>query len=137
MDAPAGPVEEAAHAQAFASEFARAEFGVLAVEDRVAAPEAGGTGGVDERPQVVGVDDMRRDRAELFPQCPHPTPREAGGLIERDDKFRVRHPPGELAPRAQAAHVELEPVPRQGAGDIGHAVLHPAGLEGIDPRGRL
>jgi hypothetical protein len=105
VHAVSAPVEEAADEAAVGGELRGGELGVLAMKD---GREWGGENSVDQRTEIVGVDDVRGDLADVAGEG------EDGGwgeplFFSKDaDAFGVGKSADELAAAGQAASVDFE-----------------------------
>ena len=119
-------------AEAARGEFLGRELAVLAVNDRGQPPAAGGEGGVNERTEIVAVDDIRSQPPDGAGQAERGAGREAARFSEHLHALRMRQPVGESAAPLEAGDVHLKVATFQHLRHVYDAVFHAAGVERID-----
>jgi hypothetical protein len=127
VDAGGAAVEETAKEEAVWRELRGGELGVLAVQD--GCGEWGGEGSVEQRAEIVCVEDVRGEIADITREGGDGRGGEAFILSQDADIGGVGEALEEFAAASEAGDVDIELRGGEGGGDIDYAIFHAAGSE--------
>lgn len=132
VNCAASPIEFVALAETSRSKLPRREAAVFAMQNGIGATTERSNGSVNERAEIVCVDDVWPQTPKCSHECPHGTQAEAAALAESMDIRRHEQPVRECAAPFQTGDVCFKSKSGKAVGKVAHAIFHPAWIERRD-----